>query len=525
MSVLRHSLIAAGLALLASVALALASRPKAPDRPPRSTAAAALDHSTTDGRIARQQEAVREQPQEAGGYVALAAEYLQKARETGDASVYGQAEAAIDRALGLDRRDPGALVVRGLLRLARHDFRGALADGRSARSLAPDLVRPLGVVVDASVELGRYRKAERVLQRMVTLKPDLSSYARVSYVRELRGDLTGALSAMRLAVSAAGTGSENAAYVRTLLGNLQFTRGRYVAADRAFADALTAFPDYPAALAGRARVRAARGQLGAAIRDLRSVVTRLPLTEHIVALGEAELAAGRVDAARRDLELVRVQQQLQRSARVNVDVELALFEADHGDSKRAVSLARRAWAAAPSVRSADAMVWALKRSGHERAALRWIPRALRLGTRDPTVLYHAGMAAQAAGRQAQARHLLRRALSTSPRFSAYRAPRARRALERLCAGCTSSPRHGADRRLLAGARHDAVRGRPRGHLVGERPQPASRGRRTQALARAVPIVSALLIVGVGVVPHGAGRTPTCSDAKTPTGEFLNPNGG
>jgi hypothetical protein len=156
---------------------------------------------------------------------------------------------------------------------------------------------------------------------------------------------------------------------------------------------------YVPASAGLAKVDVARGELGRAIVRLRGVVARLPLPEHVVALAEAERAAGRARAARRDLELVRAEQQLLARSGVNTDVETALFQADHGSPARAVVLARRAWVAAPSVRSADAMGWALTRAGHARQALPWAARALRLGSRDPSFNLHAGLAARAAGKR------------------------------------------------------------------------------------------------------------------------------
>lgn len=112
-------------------------------------------------------------------------------------------------------------------------------------------------------------------------------------------------------------------------------------------------------------------------------------------------------------------------------MEIALFEADHGDRRRAVVLARRAWRAAPSVRSADAVGWALTRAGQPKQGLAWARRALHLGWRDPLVLTRAGLSAQAAGQPATARRCLRRALRANPRFSVTWAPRARRALEEL----------------------------------------------------------------------------------------------
>jgi tetratricopeptide (TPR) repeat protein len=284
-------------------------------------------------------------------------------------------------------------------------------------------------MVDALVELGRYGEASRVLQRYVDLQPTLSSYARVSYFRELHGDLPGAIDALRRAASAGGEAAENVAYVQTLLGSLWFTSGRLDRAEHAFREAIARFGSYPAAEAGLARVEAARGDLAGAAQRLRAVVARLPLPEHIVALGEIELAQGRNAAARRDLALVGVEQKLLAGAGVDTDVDLALFEAQHGSPAKGVRLARAAWADAPSIRSADALGWALTRSGRPAEGLAWAHKALRLGSRDPLLAFHAGIAAKNSGRSAEARRRLHRALALNPRFSPYYAPMARRALE------------------------------------------------------------------------------------------------
>jgi pentatricopeptide repeat protein len=384
-----------------------------------------------DDRIRSLESAARAGRGSASNYAMLGEAYLQKTRETGDPSFYVRADGAFRSALEKEPENAGALAGIGSLALARHDFREALDYGRRARAAAPGVVRHYGVVVDALVELGRYTEAERTLQRMVDLKPNLASYARVSYVRELHGDLAGAAEAMRLAVSAGGAAAENVAYVQTLLGNLALDRGRIGEAGSAYRAALASFPRYPAAEAGLARVEAAKGSLEAAIRRYRAVVARLPLPEYVVALAETELAAGRKVAAQRDLDLVRVERRLLQSAGVNTDVELALFEANHGSPERALRLAQRSWRAAPSVRSADALGWALTRAGRPGEGLFWARRALRLGSKDPFFLYHAGMSAKATGRSDLARRLLARSLAHNPSFSPLYAPRARRAIATL----------------------------------------------------------------------------------------------
>jgi hypothetical protein len=128
---------------------------------------------------------------------------------------------------------------------------------------------------------------------------------------------------------------------------------------------------------------------------------------------------------------VGAEQRLLQANGVNTDVELALYEAEHGSPTRGVELARRAWASAPSVRSADALGYALARAGRAREGLSWMQRARARGWRDPLVLYHGGMTARAAGRPALARAWLGRLLDQAPRFSPLFAPRARRALEAL----------------------------------------------------------------------------------------------
>ena len=136
-------------------------------------------------------------------------------------------------------------------------------------------------------------------------------------------------------------------------------------------------------------------------------------------------------AARRDYQLVGAESRLLQANGVNTDAELALFEADHGDPSQAVDLAARAWAAAPSVRSADAYSWALSAAGRDSEALAMSERAMRLGSRDPSFLYHAGMVALGAGRTERAKFFLSRLVSQSPRFNPLYGPRAERALEGL----------------------------------------------------------------------------------------------
>jgi tetratricopeptide (TPR) repeat protein len=330
-------------------------------------------------------------PESATARAALAGAYLVRARETGDASLYAGAERAVSAALKRDPRNVSALVGAATLAGLRHDFRGQLRYGLEARRAAPDLASPMTVVADAQLELGRYAAAARTAQELVNLKPGLPAYARVSYYRELTGDPAGAVRAMRLAASAGGS-PQSAAYVRALLGDLELARGRTRAARGAYLDALRDVPSYPQALTGLARVEAARGDLDAAARLLRSSTRRLPLTTSLTLLGEVELAAGRRSAAARHLDAAREMHAADIAGGGLPDAEAVLFEANHGSPAKAVELGRSVFRRAPSIRSADALGWAYTRAGKPELGREWARRALRTGSRDPMIRAHTALA-------------------------------------------------------------------------------------------------------------------------------------
>jgi tetratricopeptide (TPR) repeat protein len=388
-------------------------------------------NATTDQRISILQRAVRDGIGGAEGYASLGDAYLQKARETGDPSFYSRAERGFDAALRRDARSMPAVLGAGTLAGLRHDFREQLRLGLEARRLMPQLIAPYPVIADAQIELGRYGAAERTLQRLLDLKPNLTSYSRVSYYRELRGDLDGAVEAMRLAVSAGAGIAENIAYVQTLLGDLELQRGRPAAARSAYRSALARMPRFAPADAGLARVAIANGDLDAAANRLRGVAQRLPLTSNLILLAETDMARGDERAAKVDLAVVRTQQRLLRAAGARPDAEAILFEANHGNPRSAVRLGRRLWAEAPSVRSADALGWSLTRAGRPAEGLAWARRALRLGSRDALFHLHAGLSAKAVGRADLAARSLRTALAGRGVLSPVQARDARAALEAL----------------------------------------------------------------------------------------------
>ena len=391
--------------------------------------AAPAGASATELEIAERYGTVRRFPDTVDAYILLGNAYVQHVRETADPADYGRAEAAFRAALQRDPQKADALIGLGVVALARHEFTEALSLGEQAVAIAPKTSRAHGVVVDALTELGRYDDAVASAQRMVDLRPDLASLSRVSYQRELRGDIEGAIEAMARAYDAStGAPAEQREYLRVLIGDLHLAKGDTATAETIYNASLQVVPGFIWAEAGMARAATARGDLDAAVRHYSAAADTVPLPELLIALGEAQSAAGLGDEASDTFAVVRAMQQLFAENGVNVDLELALFEANHGDPQRAVELARAAYATQPNVKAADALGWALYRAGQSEDARAYSTEALRLGSTSGQFHFHAGMIAFAQGDRAAAREHLERALTTPGTISALYAEDARTAL-------------------------------------------------------------------------------------------------
>jgi tetratricopeptide (TPR) repeat protein len=319
----------------------------------------------------------------------------------------------------------------GELALGRHDFAAADRWGRRALAVDAHSWSAHGILGDAAVELGRYGRAFRSYQEMIDLRPSLSSYARVSYARELTGDVAGAIASMKRAV-AAGAAAADQAWARSQLGDLYWNSGRLRAAEREYRTALAIAPDFVPPDAGLGRVEAARGSHTAAIRRYEAIVEGFPLPQYVTSLGDLYAVVGRTAESRRQYDLVVVQQRLFEAGGVLPDVEMTMFLADQGnDPGAAVRQARAQYAERRSVRVADALAWALYKDGRYGEARGHSAEALRLGTPDASYHYHAGMIASALNQKEEARRHLSRALAINPHFSILDSARAKRVLAAL----------------------------------------------------------------------------------------------
>ena len=407
---------------------ALAGDDVAPSIPSRSTGGAAAAVTDLQARLGAT-------PDDPVLLTRLGEAYLLRARETADPSWFTKAAQALDRSHTLAPDRPATLTGLGLLALGRHDFSAALALGLRAHELEPASPQPLGVVVDAQVELGRYADATDTAQQMLDRRPSLASLSRASYLRELHGDVPGAITAMTQAAIAGAGSAADVAYVETLLGDLHLGTGALAEAEGAYRRALGRAGS-PAAEVGLARVAAARGDLAAAAAQLEDVTTRLPQPAWLALRGDVQAALGRSADAAAQYALVRQLEDLNRANGVAVDLELARFEADHArdpgaDAEAAVTMARAAHATRPTVFADDTLAWALRQAGRPAEALPHAQAAVRLGTADAVLWYHLATVESDLGRLDDARSHLATAFAANPHLTVRDLPAARALAARL----------------------------------------------------------------------------------------------
>jgi tetratricopeptide (TPR) repeat protein len=381
-----------------------------------------------DSDLRRRQAAADHNPTRLDLWVAIGHAWMQKARADADPGAIRHAEAAAAVVLATAPEHTQARQLHAMVLVDDHRFTEARDLARAVLATAPDNVLAWGTLSDALLELGDFEGAVDAAQRMVDLKPGLPSYARAAWLRWLGGDVEGARTGYKLALSA-GAGAkdrEPASWVLVEAAETFRLAGDLDGAEAGFDLALAHFPEYPPALAGKARVLLARGDAAAAV----------PLFERSLALRASVDTAGLLAAAR-DLSGDSTGAARARARAVAIGergdgLGLARFYADRGEAvAEAVRLAEQEAASRGGVSTQDVLAWALYRAGRLPEARRASDRARALKTPDPRLLYHAGAIRVAQGEVAAGRALVAEALAMAPEFDPIAAPEARKLLESL----------------------------------------------------------------------------------------------
>lgn len=394
--------------------------------------------STAESALLFYQARVRRDPGETRSQNALAETYLQLVRESGNEDYLPLARQAAETSLATVPaiRNQGGLLALAHAEFANHAFAAARDHARQLLGLDPGKSEFHAVLGDALLELGDYEGAAAALQKMQSLgEKNVGAEARLARFALLRGAVVEArqhLEAARdLLLARPEPPRETLAWCEWQLGELDFSTGDYAAAEKHYRAALGSLPNDFRALASLGRVRAARGDLPAAINSYEEAVRIAPALPFMAALGDLYQLAGRQREAAVQFELA--EQMGEHSRKVHgsaFDRNLALFYADHDfKAEDAYQLARKEYdAGRRDIYGADTLAWTALKSKRVREAQTAMQEALRLGTQDARLWYHAGMIARAGGDEAAAADFLKRALAFNPHFDPLQSLRTRRAL-------------------------------------------------------------------------------------------------
>jgi tetratricopeptide (TPR) repeat protein len=279
---------------------------------------------------------------------------LRETRVTGNTGLVLDAEAALGRALASRTSYEGERVLSALL-LSQHRFTEASQIATRLMALEPNDAWLHGVIGDAALEQGDYDKAFAAFDAMSRLRPDAAAYARVAYARELQGNVSGALEAMRMALASTSphdveAQAWHAVQVAALHHQLRHASQARLETERA----LHTFPQYPPALAMRGTIEAAAGDLDRAAASLQAALASAPTAAWFAQLGDVQAARGQ----RLEAERAYARADAAWTTEMPEPREHALFLAMHSrDLPRALALAEQATRGSRDILSAEAHAW------------------------------------------------------------------------------------------------------------------------------------------------------------------------
>jgi tetratricopeptide (TPR) repeat protein len=347
--------------------------------------------------IQKAQEQIAKQPDHVPYYSSLAMAYARRARETSDVAFYTKAEETLERAFKVDPANFEALKVRTWLLLGRHEFAKALEAATVLNKRAPDDITVYGYLADANAELGNYSDAVKAAQWMLNLRPgNIAGLTRAAYLRELHGDLSGAMDLMHMAYDATPfQEAEDRAWLLTQIAHLEILSGNLPQAELYATGALGLFADYHYALGTLAQVRQAQNRHEEAVALLEKRYNAAPHAENQFALAEALDRAGRKEDAAKAFAGFEQKALLEANITDNANHELIAYYVDYAHQPaKALEIARQELERRHDAFTLDAYAWSLAASGDYAQANSEMQKAMAFGVKDPKVLRHASEIAQ-----------------------------------------------------------------------------------------------------------------------------------
>ncbi|MEO6036158.1 MAG: tetratricopeptide repeat protein [Verrucomicrobiota bacterium] len=389
------------------------------------------DGAATESSIRFFSERVKKDPEDYSGQNKLAAYCLQRVRETSSEDflplAIQAARASLDSVPA--ERNFSGLIILARAEFANHEFAKARDHALQLVKLAPEKGESYATLGDALLELGDYEKTDAAFQQMERLSPGtVETETRLARLALLRGQTEQAQEHFRTALLVlldfTNPPRETVAWCRWQLGEVFFSVGDYKNAERQYRDALITFPGYFHALASMGKLSAARGELREAMTKYREAIQGARSPDFVAALGDLHKLAGQEKEAAKFY--VFVEELGKHSMQVHGTLQnrqLALFHADHDmQLEQAYASALSEYGVRKDIYGADALAWTAFKSGRLTEAKAAMKEALRLGTKDAKLFYHAGMIARASGEKTLGSDYFKCALALNPQSRLKREP-------------------------------------------------------------------------------------------------------
>ncbi len=382
---------------------------------------------------------IEQQPRVPANYVMLAQRYSRKAKETGAEECYGLAEEALKKALELAPKDINARMMMSGVLAFRHQFAASLKLAQEVAAELPGDLDALTSVHDAQMGLGEYAAARKslddVAKQATGVVPGL--WVRQAQLAEIHGQDEEAIKLLKQANAAVLESSgdyraPNVAWYQVRLGHQLLDSGKIDEAAAQFEDAMNGVPKYFLAVAGLAEARAAQGRYEDALKLYARTIELAPDPIFYMAAGDIHMHLGAADKAKDAYDVAKKTILESQATPAEYSRELSLFYSERGlQSKKAVELARTDLKFRQDIMGHDALAWALYRDGQFEEAAKAMEQALRTGSRNAKLRFHAGMIQHRLGHADAAKKHLSQALAQNPKFSVLDADVARKTLQEL----------------------------------------------------------------------------------------------
>lgn len=362
---------------------------------------------------------VRDDRRAAADRANLAGLYLQRSRETGDFEDVIRAEETARQSLAVRAKfNSKAFRMLAASLLAQHRFTEALEVARELVRIWPEDAAHRALLGEIQMELGDYEAARITFGSLESARNNLAVSPRLARWAEITGHPAEARrifeETRRQALPRTDLTPEQMAWYHFRVGEIALRHGDLDRAEEAFHAGLEIFPNDYRILSGMARLEAARTNWKESIAYGERAINAVLDPATLALMSEVSVARGDSDKAAEYAKVMEVSILQQMGA---LHRDWGLFLLDHG--RRIPEVASQA---AEEIRTRqdiygyDLLAWALHKQGRNVEAKQAMTSALRMGTQDPSLFFHAGMIERALGNDEAAQRYLRKALKVNKRF-------------------------------------------------------------------------------------------------------------